>query len=53
MSSLKSFDEPELLILDEEIIYLHGRHRLEAAKDVLKADDKWWVVDDISRVVIQ
>lgn len=51
VSFLKSFDEPELLNLDEEIIYLHGRYRLEAAKDVLKADDKWWVVDDISRVV--
>ena len=44
-SSLKSLDEPELLTIDTELTYLHGRHRLEAAKDVLAADDKWWVVD--------
>ncbi len=44
-ASLKSLDEPQLLSLDGVITYLHGRHRLEAAKDVLKADDKWWVVD--------
>ncbi len=39
-SSLKSFDEPKLLSVDRNITYLHGRHRLEAAKDFLEADDK-------------
>ena len=51
--SLKSFDEPKLLSLDREIVYLHGRHRLEAAKDVLKTDDKWWVVDVYLKGIIQ
>jgi len=27
------------------LTYLHGRHRLEAAKKYLAANDKWWVVN--------
>lgn len=44
-SALKGLEAPEQLVLEGELTVLHGRHRLEAAKDFLSADDKWWVVD--------
>lgn len=28
------------------LTYLHGRHRLEAAKSFLPANEKWWVVEE-------
>lgn len=40
-ASLKSLAEPKLLALESDITYLQGRHRLEAAKEFLEADDKW------------
>ena len=43
---LKSTDEePVLVDLPDRLTYLHGRHRLEAAKRVLAASEKWWVID--------
>jgi Protein of unknown function (DUF3723) len=30
---------------DRPLIYLHGRHRLEAAHRFLTGNDRWWVVD--------
>jgi len=38
-------EEPVSLELSSPLICLHGRHRLEAAKQQLEAADKWWVVD--------
>lgn len=38
-------DEPLELNVSSSLICLHGRHRLEAAKQHLNLDDKWWVVD--------
>ena len=29
----------------EQLVYLHGRHRIEAAKVFLHPDDRWWVVE--------
>ena len=52
-ATLNSFAEPQLLGFEKGIIYLHGRHRLEAAKDFLEADDKWWVVDLFSEGITQ
>lgn len=31
--------------LDVPLIYLHGRHRLEAARAYLDVCDRWWMVD--------
>ena len=31
--------------INHDLICLHGRHRIEAAKKYLHPDDKWWVVD--------
>ncbi|KAL6722255.1 structural constituent of cuticle [Lecanora helva] len=43
---LKSHDEePPLLDTPTQLIYLHGRHRLETAKRTLSANEKWWVID--------
>lgn len=37
---------PELkLPLDCHIEFLHGRKRLEAAKEVLPRKDRWWTID--------
>ena len=36
--------EPQFFEPEHPLIYLHGRHRLEAAKKYLAANDKWWVV---------
>lgn len=30
---------------DVTLVCLHGRHRLEAAKEFLLPGDKWWIVD--------
>ena len=38
-------EEPQLFEPEHPLIYLHGRHRLEAAKKYLAANDKWWVVN--------
>jgi len=38
-------EEPVSLELSNSLICLHGRHRLEAAKQYLDTEDKWWVVD--------
>lgn len=38
-------EEPVSLPLSNSLICLHGRHRLEAAKQYLEVGDKWWVVD--------
>lgn len=43
--SLKDLDEPKLLRVDKEIIYFHGKHRLKTVKDVLEANEKWWIID--------
>ena len=51
-STLNSVEEPQLLDFGRGIVYLHGRHRLEAAKTFLEADDKWWVVDLFSEGMI-
>ena len=43
---LKSTDEEAVSVdLPDHLTYLHGRHRLEAAKRVLAASEKWWVID--------
>ena len=35
----------ELLLLFAPLTFLHERHRLEAARNILSADDDWWTVD--------
>lgn len=43
---LKASDkEPVWSDTPDRLTYLHGRHRLEAAKRFLPANEKWWVVD--------
>lgn len=43
---LKALDEePVIADYPDNLTYLYGRHRLEAAKSVLPASQKWWVVD--------
>ena len=37
--------EPFPLKPSWNLIYLHGKHRIGAAKEYLHPDDKWWVVD--------
>ena len=37
--------EPQFFTPEHPLTYLHGRHRLEAAKKYLAANDKWWVVN--------
>ena len=36
---------PPLLEVDEPLVALHGRHRVEAARRFLDPFDQWWVVD--------
>ncbi|KAL5325404.1 hypothetical protein ACEPPN_006529 [Leptodophora sp. 'Broadleaf-Isolate-01'] len=39
-------DVPELTFPDEyKLDYLHGLHRIEAAREFLSETDKWWTVD--------
>ena len=38
-------EEPQFFEPDQPLTYLHGRHRLEAAKKYLAANDRWWVVN--------
>lgn len=39
-------DYPRLLFpSDAQLECLHGRHRVQAAKEVLSTSDKWWTVD--------
>ena len=39
-------DIPELSFpADYKLDYLHGLHRIEAARDFLSETDKWWTVD--------
>ena len=45
MSRIKSLDEPTFLEFDDNLTYLHGRHRLEAAKEFLPPDENWWIAD--------
>ena len=43
---LKRGSPPELEFSDDvTLICLHGRHRLEAAKEFLLPGDRWWIVD--------
>jgi hypothetical protein len=30
---------------DQPLTYLHGRHRLEAARQFLTGNERWWIVD--------
>ena len=36
---------PRYIVPNFDVVYLHGRHRVEAAKQFLHPDDRWWVVD--------
>ena len=36
---------PELHLSHGPLIFLHGHHRLQAARDSLSDGDDWWVVD--------
>jgi hypothetical protein len=38
-------DDLQLFNPDRSLIYLHGRHRLEAGRRFLTGNDRWWVVD--------
>jgi hypothetical protein len=39
------FDEPEQFNPPRELIYIDGQHRLEAAKEFLAGEDRWWVAN--------
>ena len=42
----RSLNDPPILNLPEESLhYLHGRHRILAAQDILLPIDRWWIVD--------
>ena len=38
-------EPPELRLPFEHLTFLHGRHRLEAARGFLSDGDDWWTVD--------
>jgi len=44
---LHSTDEepPELQLPFEPLVYLHGRHRIQAAREFFVEGDDWWTVD--------
>jgi len=44
---LHSTDEepPELQLPFEPLVYLHGRHRIQAAREFFAGGDAWWTVD--------
>lgn len=29
----------------DKLVYLHGRHRLEAAREFFSGNDRWWIVN--------
>ncbi len=39
------FEELQWFIPESPLRILHGRHRLEAARQFLEGSDRWWVVD--------
>ncbi|KAH8800830.1 hypothetical protein F5884DRAFT_862755 [Xylogone sp. PMI_703] len=38
-------DDYQVFDPDQPLVYLEGRHRIEAARKFLEGDDRWWVVD--------
>ena len=39
------YEEPPQANLAEDLVCLHGKHRLQAARRFLGLGDKWWIVD--------
>jgi len=35
----------QVLELNNAVVYLHGRHRIEAAQKVFLGSERWWMVD--------
>ena len=42
---IKENSEPLPVKPSRNLTYLHGKHRIGAARQYLHPDDKWWVVD--------
>lgn len=45
VNALRSAQEPQFLSLRSGVTYLQGAHRLEAGRNFLHPDDRWWVAD--------
>lgn len=45
LSAQQNATDPPTLTPSENLKYLHGRHRIEAARKFLPSSDWWWVVD--------
>ena len=44
-SDNNSFKEPQHFDPQHSLVCIHGKHRLEAARQFLAGDERWWVTD--------